>query len=80
MVFQAGWEGWQYYLDLYPHEIILTILKNQAIESHAGWVKIYQDHHSRIFIRKTEPPNSVHQKFIDRTLTYNNSPPSLAFP
>lgn len=80
MVFQQGWKGWQYYLDFYPHEIILTVNGNQAIESHKGWVKIYQDHHSRIFVRKTEPPNAVHQQFIDRTLVYNESTPSQVFP
>jgi hypothetical protein len=78
MVFQAGWEG--YYLSHYPHDIILTIMGNQAIESHKGWVKIYQDHHSRIFVRKTEPPNPIHQRFIDRTLVYNNRLPSQVFP
>jgi len=80
MVFQKGWEGWKYYLDLYPHEIIFTVLENQALESHEGWVKIYQDHNSRIFVRKTDPPHPAHKKFTDRTLAYNNSPPSLAFP
>ena len=79
-VFQAGWEGWEYYLNHYPHDIILTIMENQAIESHKGWVKIYQDHPSRIFVRKTEPPNPVHQRFIDHTLVYNNSLPSQVFP
>ena len=80
MVFQKGWEGWKYYLDLYPHEIIFTVLENQDLESHKGWVKIYQDHNSRIFVRKTDPPHPAHKKFLDRTLVYNNSPPSLAFP
>jgi hypothetical protein len=80
MVFQNGWEGWKYYLDLYPHDIILTVLKNQALESHEGWVKIYQDDNSRIFVRRTDPPQPAHQRFIDRTLIYNRSPPSLAFP
>ncbi len=80
MVFQSGWEGWQYYLDLYPHEIILTTEKTQGIESHDGWVKIYQDFNARIFVRKTDPPHPAHQKFIDGTLIINDSPPSEAFP
>lgn len=80
MVFQAGWEGWEYYLKLYPHEIILTVMGNQALEKHEDWVKIYQDHHSRIFVRRTQPPQPVHQKFIDRKLIYDNSPPSTVFP
>ncbi len=80
LVFHKGWEGWQYYLDLYNHEIILTALENQAMESHEEWVKIYQDSISRIFVRRTDPPNPVHQKFIDRTLAYNSILPSPAFP
>jgi cell division protein FtsI/penicillin-binding protein 2 len=80
MVFQAGWEGWEHYLDLYPHEIILTVMGNKAIESHKGWVKIYQDHHARIFVRKTDPPHTAHKNFIDRTLVYNSTPPSPLFP
>ena len=80
MVFQAGWEGWEHYLDLYPHEIILTVMGNKAIESHKGWVKIYQDHHARIFVRKTDPPHPAHKNFIDRTLVYNSTPPSPLFP
>ena len=80
MVFQAGWKGWEYYLDLYPHEIILTVMGNKAIESHKGWVKIYQDHHARVFVRKTDPLQPAHKKFIDHTLVYNSTPPSQLFP
>lgn len=80
IVFHNAWGGWEYYLDLYPHEIILTGLRNRAMEAHEGWVKIYQDDNSRIFVRRTDPPQPAHQKFIDRTLIYNSSPPSLAFP
>ena len=79
-IFHYGWEGWEHYLDLYPHDIILTTLANKMLDTHEEWVKVYQDMNARIFVRKTDPPNLIHQRFIDHTLIFNDSPASQVFP
>ena len=79
-IFHTGLKTWQIMLDLYPHEVILTKNENMFLEQAPGWIKIYQDGTSRIFLKKTNPPSPALNKFYQNKLVYQNNPPSLDFP
>lgn len=81
LVFNYGWEGWQYVPDLYPAtEIILTDKFNKGIEQKPEWVKIYEDPTAAILVRKTGSPGPILAKFYDKQLVDTNDPPSRDFP
>jgi len=79
-IFHKGRNTWQYMLDLYPHEVILTSNLNQPLEQAPDWVKVYQDGTSRVFVKKTDPPGPVLKKFYEHKMIYRDEPPSLDFP
>ncbi|UCD11138.1 MAG: hypothetical protein JSU88_10835 [Nitrospinaceae bacterium] len=80
MLFAEGAEGWEEVLERYPHDIILMNHRNSGLENAAGWVKIYDDPLARIFIKKTDPPSPVLEKFNRRELIYPKDPVSWTFP
>jgi len=75
-----GEKGWEEILDKYPHDIILMDHINSDLENVAGWVKIYNDPIARIFIRKTDPPSPLLEKFYRREFIYPEAPLSWEFP
>ena len=52
----------------------------RAMEQRPGWVKIYQDPVSKIFVRKTDPPKPALKKFRNGELIDPREPASYEFP
>ncbi len=80
LALRNGEKGWEEMLDKYPHDIILMDHINSDLENVAGWVKIYNDPIARIFIRKTDPPSPLLEKFYRREFIYPEAPLSWEFP
>ncbi len=51
-----------------------------AMETQPGWVKVYQDVTSRIFVRDTQPPSPAMQSLIAAGFVRPTDPPPYAFP
>jgi len=67
----------------YPTDYVLTSIRepsHKAMESVSGWVKIYQDPVSKLFIRKTDPPHPVLEKFYNNELVQPAERPPYTFP
>ncbi|MCF8719159.1 hypothetical protein [Nitrospina gracilis] len=67
----------------FPTEFVLTgrhEAAHQAMESQPGWVKIYQDPISKIFVKETEPPSPALEKHQKGKLTDPTSPVPYEFP
>lgn len=80
MIFHNGWRGWQYFLGFYPHDLILTGLKNEKLEQLEGWVKIFEGPQSRVFVRTNRPFHPAYFKHLKGMLIYNRAPADLKFP
>ncbi|MGP0628719.1 hypothetical protein ACTRW9_03340 [Nitrospina sp. 32_T5] len=80
MVFHKGWQGWQYFLKFYPHDLILTGKENRELEKTPGWVKIFEGPRARVFVRTGLPWHSAYYKHRNQILKYNPDPASLRFP
>ncbi len=78
--FEFGHAGWRYVLKHFPHNIILSNKNNKDLAAEPGWTRIYQDGISEIYIKKTDPPGPIQQKFLNKELPYPDQPPSLEFP
>ncbi len=67
----------------FPTQFVLTghhEAAHRAMEGKPGWVKIYQDPISKIFVRKTEPPSPELEKHRKGGLIDPTSPVPYEFP
>ena len=81
--FDSGQKEGKVLLEDYPTDLVVIRKSNpnrNTMEKETGWLKIYEDLTSRIYIRKALPPGPVEEKFLQKQLIDPKEPPPLAFP
>jgi hypothetical protein len=82
-IFWEGRPGWETILNKYPTDYILTRQKDRThvlLDRHPGWLKIYGDPISFLYVRKTNPPGPIETRFRNNQLINSKIPPSFDFP
>jgi hypothetical protein len=81
LVFEEGMPGWENVLPLYPKtDVIVSSRKNSELKRLEGWVLIFKGLISDIYIRKSDPPGPLFQKYLNNELSIPKEVPSLFFP
>ena len=81
LVFEEGMKGWENVLPLYPKtDVIVSSRKNNELKGLGGWVLIFKGLISDIYIRQSDPPSQLYQKYLNKELLIPKGAPSLFFP
>jgi len=80
LVFEHKMQGWEHYLKLYPHDLVLIYAGHRGLDNRPGWTKLYADSLAALYVRTSDPPHPAYVQSQEQSLDRNLPEPDLRFP